>query len=308
MATDAKLKSLFIFPAAILSLLILVVSIGMLALASGYRLMWFGAALSALPIPLLLTQLKMRPVARTSEFLPLHLLLCAVGTVLAMQGMYSNFTTSWGLYNDIGGALKSAVCPGMQNRPGLAALLAATLFLLYVFWYSRFGRFNDARLDVGGKMPEFELKTVDGKTIQSTDLIGNPAVFLFYRGNWCPLCMAQIDEIVERYGEIERLGIQVCLVSPQPEEETRTLAERHGVGFHFLVDENNRVARGLGIALSNGVPIGVSGNYDSDTVLPTMFVTSAGGTIVFSDQTDNYRVRPEPDIFLAILRRAGAMS
>ncbi|RLA34664.1 MAG: AhpC/TSA family protein, partial [Gammaproteobacteria bacterium] len=32
------------------------------------------------------------------------------------------------------------------------------------------------------------------------------------------------------------------------------------------------------------------------------------GTIVYSDQTDNYRVRPEPDTFLAILRRAGVVS
>ena len=308
MATDAKMKSLFIMPAASLSLLVLIVSLGMLVFASGYRLLWLGTAIAALPIPLLLAQLKLRPVARTSEFLPLHMLLCAVGTIVAMQGMYGNFTTSWELYNDIGGALKSAFYPGMHNLPGLAAILVAVLFLLYVFWYSRFGRFNDARLDVGGQMPEFELKDIDGRTIRSTELIGKPAVFRFYRGNWCPLCMAQIDEIVERYGEIERLGIQVCLVSPQPEEESRRLAERHGVGFNFLVDENNRVARGLGIALSNGVPLGVSGNYPSDTVLPTMFVTSGGGTIVFSDQTDNYRVRPEPDIFLAILRRAGAVN
>ena len=42
-----------------------------------------------------------------------------------------------------------------------------------------------------------------------------------------------------------------------------------------------------------------------DTVMPTVVVTNANGTILFSDQADNYRVRPEPDIFLAILRRAG---
>lgn len=308
MAIDARLKSLFIYPAVILSLLVLVVSLVMIVFASGYRLRWLGAALAALPIPLLIGQLMLKPVPRTSEFLPLHLLLTAVGLVLAMQGMYGNFTTSWELYNDIGGAILSAVNPGMQNLPGLVALLAAILFLLYVFWYSRFGRFNDARLGVGGQMPEFELEDIDGNTIRSADLIGNPAAILFYRGNWCPLCMAQVDEIVERYAEIERLGIQVCLVSPQPAEESRKLAERLGVKFHFLVDKGNEVARALNLEVRNGVPVGISGGYDADTVLPTLVVTSPGGTIVFSDQTDNYRVRPEPDIFLAILRRAGAIS
>jgi hypothetical protein len=42
--------------------------------------------------------------------------------------------------------------------------------------------------------------------------------------------------------------------------------------------------------------------------MPTVVVTNASGTIVFSDQTDNYRVRPEPDVFLAILRRSGAVA
>ena len=43
-------------------------------------------------------------------------------------------------------------------------------------------------------------------------------------------------------------------------------------------------------------------------MLPTLVVTNERGTILYSDQTDNYRVRPEPDIFLAILRRAGVIA
>ena len=73
----------------------------------------------------------------------------------------------------------------------------------------------------------------------------------------------------------------------------------------MLVDEDNKLAGELDIAVTNGVPIGVPGGYSGDSVLPTLVVTNEKGTILFSDQTDNYRVRPEPDIFLAILRRAG---
>lgn len=294
-------------PAIALSALLFLVSIGMLALSGGYRELWLGAALAALPLPLIAARLMLKPVARTSEYLPLHSLLMLVGVVLACQGMYSNFVTSWELYRDIGGALVSAVNPSMTNTPGLVALFAAILFLLYLFWYSRYGRFSDARLDVGGKLPDFEITDLEGQKVRSADLLGAPAVFLFYRGNWCPLCMAQIDELVERYQELDRLGISVCLISSQPEARTRELAERHGVSFRFLVDEDNSAAESLGIAIAHGVPTGISGGYDSDTVMPTVFVTTAGGTIVFSDQTDNYRVRPEPDIFLAILRRAGAL-
>ena len=45
--------------------------------------------------------------------------------------------------------------------------------------------------------------------------------------------------------------------------------------------------------------------YEADTVLPTAVVTDASGRILLSDQTDNYRVRPEPETFLAILDAAG---
>ncbi len=78
--------------------------------------------------------------------------------------------------------------------------------------------------------------------------------------------------------------------------------------FHFLVDAENRFAESLGIAIDNGVPFGLPGGYDPKTVMPTVVVTNANGTIVFSDQTDNYRVRPEPDVFLAILRRSEAVA
>ncbi len=42
--------------------------------------------------------------------------------------------------------------------------------------------------------------------------------------------------------------------------------------------------------------------YDSETVLPTVVITEAGGRILWADETDNYRVRPEPDLFLTVLR------
>ncbi len=117
--------------------------------------------------------------------------------------------------------------------------------------------------------------------------------------------MAQIREIANRYQDIAAMGIKVVLISPQPDEQSRKLAAQYDVPFIVLVDEDNKVAEELGIAVKNGVPIGIPGGYSGDTVLPTLVVSNEKGTILFSDQTDNYRVRPEPDIFLAILRRAG---
>lgn len=307
MVRNARLKSLFITLAITQTAVLLAISLLMVATTPGNRLAWLGAAMASAPLPLLIGQLTFRPTARTSEYLPLHTLLMLVGLVMAGRTMYGDFVSSWELYREFPSAVVAAFNVSPGSLPGLVAIVASVIFLLYLFWYSRYGRYPDARIDVGSKLPEFAVQDLDGNVVHSTEFIGAPTVILFYRGNWCPLCMAQIDELVERYQAMEELGISVCLISPQTDAHSKALADKLAVPFRFLVDKDNRAAETLEIAVSNGVPMGIRGNYAPESVMPTLIVTSANGTIIFSDQTDNYRVRPEPDIFLAILRRAGAV-
>lgn len=288
MNKSGKARSLFVFPAVAMSVGLLVAALVMATMSWRERAAWLGAAASALPLLIVLARAVIAPVARTSESLPLMLLVAFGGlTIAGWEFLYEGAAT-W--------------------RPLLAAGVATSLLLLYVFWYSRYGRHPDPRLDVGAKLPDFELIDMDGNAARTSELRGAPAVLLFYRGNWCPVCMAQVRELADRYEELARLGVTVWLVSPQPERRTRALAAKLGIPFRFMVDNDNRVASELGIAVNDGVPVGLPGAYPPDTVMPTLIVANAFGTIVFSDQTDNYRVRPEPDIFIAILRRAGAIT
>lgn len=288
MVVNAKLKSFFIFPAALISVLLLIWALIEVVAGGPDRTAWLGAAISALPLPFLMLRLMVKPVERTSENLPLLLMLSALGVMVAAWEQFMEGVTGW--------------------TPLSVALVNAAIMLLYIFWYSRFGRIESMQLGVGNKLPHFSLKDIEGNEVGSEDLAGSPAVLLFYRGNWCPLCMAQIREIAGRYQEMNDMGIKVALISPQPDEQSRILAGVHDVPFHFLVDTENKFAESLGIAVDYGVPVGIMGNYAPHTVMPTVVVTNADGTIVFSDQTDNYRVRPEPDMFLAILRRSGAIA
>jgi peroxiredoxin len=193
-----------------------------------------------------------------------------------------------------------------RRHPVAAALAAAELpaLIAYTRWYSRFGREPSAALAVGAALPgDLPFHEQGRGPVVAAELRGRPTAFFFYRGNWCPLCMAQIGEVAARWREVEALGAQVALVSPQDEAHTRRLAARHRVAFRFLRDDGLAAARRLGIANPDGTPAGLVG-YESDTVLPTVVVTDAGGRIVFADQTDNYRVRPTPDTVLEALRAA----
>jgi peroxiredoxin len=189
----------------------------------------------------------------------------------------------------------------------IPAVAGTALMAAYVFWYSRFGRQPNESLEVGKKLPSFELAKADGAIVRSAELEGSPAVLVFYRGNWCPFCMAQVREIASRYPDFEKLGAALVFISPQHASRTQALAARFGLAMHFLVDESNQLAETLGIAIQNGVPVGLPGAGAADTVMPTVIALNTRGTIVYADQTDNYRMRPEPDVFLSILRRAGAL-
>jgi len=93
------------------------------------------------------------------------------------------------------------------------------------------------------------------------------------------------------------------MISPQTHKFTKGLAKKFDVSFDFLTDENNRAAQALGIASPNGLPMGMQVlGYDSDTVLPTVIITDTGGKILWVHETDNYRIRPEPETYLAVLR------
>ncbi len=246
---------------------------------------WLGAALAVLPIVGFFARIYWVPTARTAAHLPLLTATTLLGAAVAVVAGFRQ-----------GGLTSEAV---------LQSLLVAAGWLAYLFWYSRFSRRDRSRLEVGAALPAFEVEDPEGSKVSSASFLGNPLVLVFYRGNWCPLCTAQIRELTEQYQELESLGATVALVSPQPPGHTRKLAKKMGVPFLFLVDAGNRAARKLGIDAPAGTPFGFQAlGYASDTVLPTVVITDAEGKILFADLTDNYRIRPEPATFLRILREA----
>lgn len=66
------------------------------------------------------------------------------------------------------------------------------------------------------------------------------------------------------------------------------------------MNKGSELAKKWQLLSKNGLPSGLQVlGYDSDTVMPTVILTDACGKIIYSDQTSNYRVRPEPADFLA---------
>ena len=200
-------------------------------------------------------------------------------------------------------AVVGYLLPQAGSEQGLAfSVIGLIGFVVYIKWYSVFGERDSEVLAAGQHLPDFPLQEGDGSAVTAGEFSGKTTLFMFYRGNWCPLCMAQIKEIAARYRELSERGVEIVLVSPQPQGHTAKLADRFDVPFRFMVDPDNKAAELLGIAAPGGLPLGMEMfGYDQDTVMPTVVIVDADGVILFADQTDNYRVRPEPDTFLKVL-------
>ncbi len=111
------------------------------------------------------------------------------------------------------------------------------------------------------------------------------------------------------YADIKEAGAKVAFVSPQPQNYSRGLAKKFGVdGIEFYQDENNAAAKALGIASKNGTPMGMQAlGYANDTVMPTVIITGADSKILWVHETDNYRVRPEPETYIEVLKKNSVM-
>lgn len=266
------IKSVFISAFFVVSGAALVV--GAYWLSQGRWLSGGGVALAGAAWAFYFARLYLFPVARNHPHLPVPVLLSLAGAVVARFG-----SEPWGI--------------------ALAGLTAAG-GLGYVHWYSRLGR-GPSRLEVGAALPPFTV--YEGDTPLTSDALRS-ALIIFYRGNWCPLCVAQIREVAGAYQALAERGLSIFLVSPQSAGHTAALAAKFQVPFRFLIDRENAAAQALGIAHAAGLPVGLQVlDFDTDTVLPTVIITDADGRVRWTHETDNYRARPEPAVFLEVLDR-----
>ena len=265
------LKSIFVSIFPILCLVGVVISIDQYI--HGYLFASIGLAMTSIPLLFLFGKLFLTDVPRTSPNLNIYSGIVGLGLLFLIYAFYSNEA---------------------ESMASIGFLLTICWFL-YVKWYSVFGDRTNNLLSKGQALPSLKFEDETGNVVTSDSFLGKKNILMFYRGNWCPLCMAQIKELSNEYRNLEALGIQTVLISPQPHTNTMSLAKKYDVGFRFLVDKNNSAAEQLNIASKNGLPAGMQVlGYDSDTVMPTIILTDEKGKIIHSDLTSNYRVRPEP--------------
>lgn len=280
---ENKLKSWFLTLLVTYSVVVTALGVYALVVGLGSSSVWLAVTVAAAQIALYFARLYLVQVPRTSPGLAGF----SVGIFVAT--LYSVYTS----YQE-----------QVASAAPLLALLSLSGWMAYVAWYSDLGDRRKEKVKEGKKLPKITLEDYEGNKLSSEDWAGQKRLVIFYRGNWCPICTAQVKELEKFEKELKEFDLRVTLISPQSHEKSRKHAQRLGMDYDFLVDVNNEAAKILGILHTDGLPKGFEVlGFDKDVPKPTTFVLNEGGKVVYADLTENYRVRPRPEDIFAALRK-----
>lgn len=101
---------------------------------------------------------------------------------------------------------------------------------------------------VGAVAPAFELSNQHGEMVRRSDLLGAPALLVFFPLVLTPVCERELVTLAERQATWERYGARVVGLSVDHRYSLREAADRLGVGFDLLSDfwPHGQTARAYG--------------------------------------------------------------
>ncbi|RMH05666.1 MAG: thioredoxin-dependent thiol peroxidase [Nitrospirae bacterium] len=103
------------------------------------------------------------------------------------------------------------------------------------------------QLKVGQKAPTFSLPNQDGKTVRLSDYKGQKVVLYFYPKDDTPGCTKEACAFRDGLEEIQNSGAVVLGVSVDSVESHKKFAQKYGLNFPLLSDEDKRVVQAYGV-------------------------------------------------------------
>ena len=149
----------------------------------------------------------------------------------------------------------------------------ATLLLLFLVGYGLWqvlakSEDKPVGLAVGNVAPDFELNTVDGKSLSLSDLRGKKVILNFW-ATWCPPCRDEMPEMQKFYEEHHKNVeiVAVNLTSQDSINKIKPFIQEYGLTFPIVLDENGEVLK-----LYEIEPIPTSYIIDSKGIIRHKFI------------------------------------
>lgn len=177
---------------------------------------------------------------------------------------------------------------------GALAIVPAALFLLGTSTSGLPAR--QPAVSVGAIAPDFSAIDADGVAFRLSDLRGSPVLLKFFRGYWCPYCVAELKQLDESAQAFAALGIKLVALSADRVDELRPFARKQKWDITLLADPELVVHREYRIESRKFSP--KRGPF-RDLAIPTTILIDRDGRVLWLDQTPDFRVRPQASMVLA---------
>ncbi|HEU5068038.1 MAG TPA: peroxiredoxin-like family protein [Sphingomicrobium sp.] len=171
-------------------------------------------------------------------------------------------------------------------------------------------------LQVGDTAPDFLLPDEEGRLHSSRQLRGEgPLVVSFYRGGWCPFCNAELRALQAIKGELNGLGADLVVLSPDTRDLPRQLKQQLNLDLTMLADVDHGVATSYGLLFR--VPDETRAHYASlgydfghrhgmsewMLPIPATYVLDQDGVVRDAFVEPDFTIRQEPLDILARVRQ-----
>ncbi len=173
-------------------------------------------------------------------------------------------------------------------------------------------------LQVGDTIEDFTLPTQyapngESEVALSTLLKDGPVVVTFFRGSWCPYCRDELSDIQDNLEKFDKLNTKVIAISPEISEDGSAMAEKLDLGFFVAHDENNELARSLGLTFKldaktikkyREYKIDVpesNGTMKWELPIPATYIIDQDSTVRFVFDDENYSKRVSAKKLLKIV-------
>ncbi len=156
------------------------------------------------------------------------------------------------------------------------------------------------RIAVGTAAPDFTLAKQGGGTETLSSLRGKKnVVLIFYRGYWCPYCVAQLKALRTLLDAPVKKDTELLVVSIDDEEHTniaisRIAADGTQPDFTFLSDPEHAVIDRYGVLNPSGGRRGIPH--------PAAFVIDKKGVVRWRDVQTDYKIRPTNEQILTAVK------
>jgi peroxiredoxin Q/BCP len=102
-------------------------------------------------------------------------------------------------------------------------------------------------IEPGDEAPDFTLLDQEGNPVSLSGLRGKTVVLYFYPKADTPGCTTQACGVRDHRADYEQAGAVVLGVSPDPVKRIAKFADKYGLAFPLLADEDHSVAEAYGV-------------------------------------------------------------